>query len=100
MLQWMGWNLFLRICKEFADIFFALTNKFIEDLRPIDNFWFFGIEHFSNLSCHQSLASPRWPIQQDSFGSAAFAKGKGVYLLHVEFPVSLPIQAGISYLRM
>lgn len=56
-------NLLLGVRKKFTNVLLALPDKLIQDLGSVDDLWFFGIEHFPDLSSHQSLSSARRSVK-------------------------------------
>lgn len=64
-------NLLLCICKEFPNILFRRTDKFIQNFRAIDDLRLLRVEHFPDLPSHESLASAGWTKENDTCGSSS-----------------------------
>lgn len=58
--------LLLRVGKETSDVGFRFADVLVQDLGTVDNLRLSGVQHFSDLTSHQSLAGSGWSEQQDT----------------------------------
>lgn len=56
----------LCVCKQLPDVGLRLSDVLVENLGTVDNLWLPGLEHLTNLSCHQGFATAWGSEQQDS----------------------------------
>lgn len=58
--------LLFGVGKQLSDVLLTLTDKLVENLGTIDDFWFSRIEHLTNLPSHQGLSCTGRTKQQDT----------------------------------